>query len=53
MSDGVFVILGAIVGLAVIAVVIINGDKTVKIISSVGSAFTNAINAATHPNQAT
>ena len=52
MSDGVFVVLGAIVGLAVIAVVIINGDKTVQIISSASTSFVNAIHAATHPYQA-
>ena len=52
MSDQVFLVLGAIVGLAVIAVVIVNVDKTVNVISSAGSSFVNAINAATHPYQA-
>ena len=48
----IFGVLTAIVGLAVISVAIINGDKTAKIISGTGSAFVNSINAATHPAQA-
>lgn len=48
----IFGVLTAIVGLAVISVAIINGDKTAKIITSSGSAFANAINQATHPAQA-
>jgi hypothetical protein len=39
-------LLGAIVGLAVIAVVIVNGGKTAQIISASGTAFSNAIKAA-------
>ena len=48
----VFGVLAAIVGLAIVSVAIINGDKTAKIISSSGTAFANAITAATHPAQA-
>lgn len=44
---------GAIVFLAIIAVAIINGDKTAKIITESGKAFANAITSATHPQQAT
>jgi hypothetical protein len=42
----------SIVVLAVIAVAIINGDKTAKIFTSAGSAFSGSITAATHPAQA-
>ena len=49
----VFGVLTAIVGLAVISLAIINGDKTAKIISQAGTAFTSSITAATHPMQAT
>ena len=42
----------SIVVLAIIAVAIINGDKTAKIIGASGTAFKDAINAATHPAQA-
>ncbi len=48
----IFGVLTAIVGLAIVSVAIINGDKTAKIISSSGSAFVNSITAATHPAQA-
>ena len=48
----VFGVLTAIVGLAIISVAIINGDKTAKIISSAGTAFTSSITSATHPMQA-
>lgn len=48
----VFGIFTAIVTLAIIAVAIVNGDKTAKIISESGKAFVNAISAATHPMQA-
>jgi hypothetical protein len=48
----VFGVLAAIVGLAIVSVAIINGDKTAKIISSSGTSFANAITAATHPAQA-
>ena len=46
---GVF---ASIVTLAIIAVAIVNGDKTAKIIGSSGKAFTDAIKAATNPKQA-
>ncbi len=39
----------AIIGLAVVAVVIINGKETAAVISAAGTAFVDAINAATHP----
>ncbi len=42
----------SIVFLAIIAVAIINGDKTAKIIGASGKAFTDAIKAATHPEKA-
>jgi hypothetical protein len=45
----IFGIAAAIVGLAVISVAIINGDKTAKIIGATGTAFIGSINAATHP----
>ena len=48
----VFGVLTAIVGLAIISVAIINGDKTAKIITSAGSAFASSITTATHPMQA-
>ena len=40
-------LLAAIVGLAVIAVVIVNGGKTAQIITASGTAFSNAIKTAT------
>ena len=48
----IFGVLTAIVGLAIVSVAIINGDKTVKIIGEAGSSFSGAITAATHPAQA-
>lgn len=42
----------SIVFLAIIAVAIINGDKTAKIISASGNAFVSSIKAATHPEKA-
>ena len=48
----IFGVLTAIVGLAVISVAIINGDKTAKILTSAGDAFTGSIKAATSPTQA-
>lgn len=48
----IFGVLTAIVTLAIVAVAIINGDKTAKIIGSAGTSFTNAIKAATHPEKA-
>ena len=48
----IFGVLTAIVTLAIVAVAIINGDKTAKIIGSAGTSFTSAITAATHPMQA-
>jgi hypothetical protein len=48
----VFGVLASIVGLAIVSVAIINGDKTAKIIASSGTAFSNAITSATSPAQA-
>jgi hypothetical protein len=48
----IFGVMTAIVTLAIIAVAIVNGDKTAKIIGSAGTAFTSSITAATHPLQA-
>lgn len=48
----IFGVMTAIVTLAIIAVAIVNGDKTAKIIGSAGTAFTSSITAATHPAQA-
>jgi hypothetical protein len=45
----IFGVATAIIGLAIISVAIINGDKTAAIIGQTGTAFTSAINAATHP----
>lgn len=42
----------AIVVLAIIAVAIINGDKTAKIFTAAGGAFAGSIKAATHPAKA-
>ena len=42
----------AIVTLAIISVAIINGDKTAKIFTSAGNAFSGSIKAATHPGKA-
>ena len=47
--DGVWIVAGSIVTLAVIAVLIINGPKTAQVITSSGNAFVAAIKAATHP----
>jgi hypothetical protein len=47
----IFGVLSSIVVLAIIAVAIINGDKTAKIIGSSGTAFSDAIKAATHPGK--
>jgi hypothetical protein len=49
----VFGLGAAIVGLAVVAVVIINGKETAAVISAAGEAFVNAITAATHPGGST
>ena len=48
----IFGVLTAIVGLAIVSVAIINGDKTAKIIADSGLAFSNSITAATHPGKA-
>ena len=48
----IFGVLTAIVGLAIVSVAIINGDKTAKIITGAGDAFTSSIKAATNPEQA-
>lgn len=45
----IFGVATSIVMLAIIAVAIINGDKTAKIIGQAGTSFIGAINAATHP----
>lgn len=49
----IFGVLTAIVGLAVVAVVVINGKQTTQIVAASGTAFSSAITAATSPNQAT
>jgi hypothetical protein len=48
----IFGVLTAIVGLAIVSVAIINGDKTAKIIAESGKAFGSSITSATHPAQA-
>ncbi len=48
----IFGVLSAIVGLAIVSVAIINGDKTAKIIGSFGDAFSGSIKAAVNPAQA-
>lgn len=48
----IFGVATSIVMLAIIAVAIINGDKTAAIIGSAGNAFIGAINAATNVKQA-
>lgn len=45
----IFGVMTSIVILAIVAVAIINGDKTAKIIGQSGTSFANAITAATHP----
>lgn len=44
--DRVFNILGAIVTVAMVAVVVQNGGNTAKVISALGKGFSDAINAA-------
>jgi Flp pilus assembly pilin Flp len=51
-TSQVFGVLTAIVGLAIVSVAIINGDKVAKIFTAGGSAFSQSITAATHPMQA-
>jgi hypothetical protein len=48
----IFGVMTAIVGLAIVSVAIINGDKTAKIITDAGTAFSGSIKAATNPAQA-
>lgn len=48
----IFGVMTAIVTLAIVAVAIINGDKTAAIIGKAGGAFKDAIHEATHPAQA-
>jgi len=48
----IFGVLTAIVGLAVVAVVVINGKQTAQIVAASGTAFSSSIKAATSPNQA-
>lgn len=45
----IFGVATAIVGLAIVSVAIINGDKTANIIAKSGAAFSDAIKTATHP----
>ena len=45
----IFGVMSSIVVLAIIAVAVINGDKTAKIIGASGTAFSGAIKAATNP----
>ena len=40
-------IFAAIVGLATVSILIVNGGKTAQVIGSVGKAFTDSIKAAT------
>jgi uncharacterized protein YqgC (DUF456 family) len=47
----IFGVMTAIVTLAIIAVAIVNGDKTAKIIGESGKAFSGAIKAATNPGK--
>lgn len=47
----IFGVATSIVMLAIVAVAIINGDKTAKIIGTSGTAFSNAIKSATHPGK--
>lgn len=42
-------VLASIVVLAGVSVAIINGDKTAKVMSAFGDAFSKSITAATHP----
>lgn len=44
--DRVFNIAGAIVTVALVAVVVQNGTKTAQVISALGNGFSGAINAA-------
>lgn len=48
----IFGVATAIVGLAIVAVAVVNGDKTAKIIGASGKAFADSITAATNPKQA-
>lgn len=48
----IFGVLTAIVGLAIVSVAIINGDKTAKIIGESAKGFSSSITAATHPGVA-
>ncbi len=43
----VFGLAGAIIGLASLAIIIVNGGKTAKIITASGRAFSSSIRAAT------
>jgi hypothetical protein len=47
----IFGVLTSIVVLAIVAVAIINGDKTANIIGKSGTAFADSIKAATHPGK--
>lgn len=51
-TSELFGVMSSIVFLAIVAVAIINGDKTAKIIGESGKAFSSAITAATHPGKA-
>lgn len=43
----------AIIGLAALSVLIINGGETAKVFSAFGNAFSGIIGSATHPAQST
>jgi hypothetical protein len=45
-----FGLAGAVVGLAIVAVVIVNGTKTAQVVTASGNAFSQSITAATHPS---
>ena len=46
---GVVTVATAIVGVAVIAVIVSNGSNSAGVLTSAGNAFSNALNAATSP----
>ena len=49
LTEGVVTILTAIVGVAILAVLVSRNSNTSGVISSAGSAFSNALSAATGP----
>lgn len=44
--DRIFNIMGAIVTVALVAVVVQNGTNAARVVTSLGNAFSNAVNAA-------